>query len=378
MSKKICYVTTISLTIRAFFIPQLKYLSENGYEVSVICSPDESLQEELGENISYIPVPIARGISPTTLLSSILKLKKVFKEEKFDIVQYSTPNASFCASVAAKMSGIRIRNYHLMGLRYLGMEGLSRKLFKFLEKLTCKLSTHVECITKSNLELSVEEKLFPAEKAVIVWNGSTGGVDLERFDVNRKEEWRKEVRQKLGYAEDDVIFGFVGRITKDKGVNELFSAFLPISERAKLLVIGQAEGVDTLDKVLYEKAKQNDSILFHDAVSDVEKYYSAIDVLVLPSYREGFGMVIIEAAAVGTPAIVSDIPGPIDAILENQTALTVKVKDAQDLRDKMEMLLNTPELCEQMGKSCVNFASKTFDSRILCEKILERKESLLG
>ncbi len=375
--RKICYITTISITIKAFFIPQLKYLSENGYEVVVICSPDEDLQKELGDKVRFIPVHIARGISPKTLLSSILMLKKVFLKEKFDIVQYSTPNAAFCSSIAAKLAKIKIRNYHLMGLRYVGMKGVYRKLFKLIEKVTCRLSTHIECITKSNLNFSIEEKLFLPQKATVVWNGSTGGVDLEKFDYKKRDGYRTQVRKELGLLEDDFVFGFVGRITKDKGIDEILEAFGDIKGESKLLLIGAKEGIGTLNPVLWENAQKNEKIIIHDSVSDIEKYYAAIDVLLLPSYREGFGMVIAEAAAMGTPAIVSDIPGPIDAILENETALTVKVKDAQDLQDKMQMLLDDPVLCEKMGKECVNFVSETFDSRILLEKILERKESLL-
>ena len=378
MSKKICYITTLSLTIRAFFIPQLKYLAENGYEVCVICSPDKTLQQELGENIRFIPVSIARGISPSTLLRSIKELKKVFDKESFDIVQYSTPNAAFCASIAAKLSGVKIRNYHLMGLRYLGLDGLSKTVFKFLEKLTCKLSTHIECITKSNMKMSVEEKLFPASKATIVWNGSTGGVDLARFDCRNRNTYNAEIREKLSLSEDDFVFGFIGRITKDKGINEILQAFNEIKSKSKLLILGQKEAVNTIDPVLWENANNNSKIIIHDSVTDIEKYYAAIDVLLLPSYREGFGMVIAEAAAMGTPSIVSNIPGPVDAVIPNKTALIVKVKDAQDLKEKMEMFIDHPELCEQMGKECIDFISKTFDNRVLCEKILERKDSLLA
>lgn len=343
----------------------------------MICSPDETLQEALGEKIRFIPVPIARGISPTTLMSSVLMLKKVFNEEKFDLVQYSTPNAAFVASIAAKMAGVKIRNYHLMGLRYLGMTGLHKKIFKFIEKLTCSLSTHIECITNSNLKLSIEEKLFPTQKATIVWNGSTGGIDFERFNHQNRDQYRAEVRKELGISADDFVFGFVGRITKDKGIDEILEAFGDIKADSKLLLVGESEGVNTLNPVLWENALNNDKIIIHSSVSDIERYYAAVDVLLLPSYREGFGMVIAEAAAMGTPAIVSNIPGPIDAILENQTAVTVKVRDAKDLRNKMELFLNNPQMCEQMGSLCVKFVSETFDSRILCEKILERKESLL-
>lgn len=378
MKRKICYITTISLTIKAFFIPQLKYLAKNGYDVAVICSPDDGLQEMLGDEIRFIPVEIARGISPQTLMGSIKKLKAVFEKEKFDIVQYSTPNAAFCASIAAKLAKIKVRNYHLMGLRYLGADGILRFVLKLIEKITCKISTHIECVTKSNLDLSVREKLFPQKKATIVWNGSTGGVDVSRFDFEKRQKWRSEIRQSLGYKDDDFVFGFVGRITKDKGVDELLEAFFGLDGNAKLLIIGEKEGIDTLNPALWKKAQNDDRIIVHDSVADIERYYSAMDVLVLPSYREGFGMVIIEAASMGTPSIVSDIPGPVDAIIENETALTVKVKDAKELKKKMEKLLDTPDLLKKMSGACVTLATEKFDSQILCEKILERKESLIG
>lgn len=376
--KKICYITTVSGTIRSFFKNQLKYLSDNGYDVTVICSPDENLQNDLGEGIKFIPVSIARGVSPLTLGKSIKDLIKVFKREKFDIVQYSTPNAGFCASIAAKIAGVKIRNYHLMGLRYLSMSGLSRKLFKALEKLSCSMSTHVECITPSNLELSIKEKLFKPDKGTIIWNGSTGGVNIDRFSDSNRSKWSKQVRQEIGVSDDDFIFGFVGRITRDKGVNEIIEAFLNIPEKAKLLIIGHQEGIKTLDENIWNCAVDNPNIIILDRKNDIERYYSAMDVLLLPSYREGFGMVIAEAAAVGTPAIVSNIPGPIDVIDEGKTALTVEVRNSRDLQDKMEYMLDNPDKLKNMSVSCSEFIKEKFDSRVLNEKILERKGKLLG
>ena len=376
--KKICYITTVALSIRSFFIPQLKHLAENGYDVTVICSPDENLQSELGDGIKFIPVSIARGVSPMTLGKSIMELRKVFKREQFDIVQYSTPNAGFCGSIAAKLAGVKVRNYHLMGLRYLGMGGIARKLFKALEKMSCALSTHVECITPSNLELCIKEKLFKAGKGTMVWNGSTGGVNMDRFDAKNREGWRRDVRYELGLNEDDFVFGFVGRLTRDKGVNEILSAFRNLESRAKLLIVGVREGTDTLDTDLWQYAEESDRVTILDFKSDIERYYSAMDVLLLPSYREGFGMVIAEAAAVGTPAIVSNIPGPIDVIDEGTTALTVEVRNARDLQDKMEYMLHSPDKLYSMSESCSEFIKEKFDSKVLNEKILERKDKLLG
>ena len=376
--KKICYVTTIALTIRAFFIPQLRYLAENGYDVTVVCSPDDELAMELGEKIRYIPVNIARGVSPLTLGRSIRELKEIFAKEHFDIVQYSTPNAAFCASIAANQAGIKIRNYHLMGLRYLGMRGVLRILFKQIEKLTCKLSTNIECITPSNMELSVSDRLFPKDKAVIVWNGSTGGVDMHRFDYKKRSEWRDEIRKELGFEDNDFVFGFVGRITKDKGINELLRAFSELDGSCKLMMVGPIEGINTIDAEIWEDSRNNSNIVIHDTVSDIERYYAAMDVLLLPSYREGFGMVIAEAAAMGTPSIVSDIPGPIDVIEDKKTGFTVKVKDSESLRERMKYFIDHPDIAQKMSEACVNHIKNKFDSDVLCEKILERKEKLLS
>lgn len=375
--KKICYITTIALTIRSFFIPQLKFLSEKGYDVSVICSPDDSLQSELGTSIKYIPIKIERGVSISTLIESIKELIKVFKRERFDIVQYSTPNAAFCASVAAYICGVRIRNYHLMGLRYLGFKGAIKQVFKLLEKATCAMSTHVECITQSNLDMCVSDKLFKREKAVVIWNGSTGGVDIVRFDADKRDIWRVQVRKELNIEESEFVFGFVGRITRDKGINEILSAYRYLEHKCKLLIVGGDEGVSTLDKELWKYAIDNDNIIILRSVNDIERYYAAIDILLLPSYREGFGMVVAEAAAMGTPAIVSDIPGPIDVVKDGETAVKVTVQDSKSLLDAMSFFVNNKEKCKEMSSACVKWIAEKFDSRVLCQKIYERKEKLL-
>ena len=223
--KKICYVTTLSISICAFFIEQLNFLSENGFSVTVICSPDDNLKEKLGKNINFIPVNIPRGIHPLGMLKAIFKLKKVFLKERFDFVQYSTPNAAFCASIASRLAKIGVRNYHLMGLRYLGEKGLKRKFLFYMEKLACSQSTTIECVSKSNLELATKSGLFPNEKATVVFNGSSGGLDLQKFDKKFRPEYRINIRKKYNIPLDAFVFGFVGRITRDKGVNEILSAF---------------------------------------------------------------------------------------------------------------------------------------------------------
>lgn len=374
--KKICYVVTVPITIRAFFVPQLQYLAENGFEIHVICSDDDGLQEVLGEKIKYIPLNMPRGISIGGTIKAIKELTRIFKREEYDLVQYSTPNAAFNASIASKVAKVRIRNYHLMGLRYEGDHGLKRKILKMMEKISCSLSTHIECVSNSNMEIALKDKIFSREKATIVWNGSTGGVDLSRFDVTQRNKWRKEIRTAYGYREEDFVYGFVGRITRDKGIDELLEAFLEMETDAKLFLIGKLEKPKTLNQEILKRAKEHPSICFCDSVIDIERYYAAIDVLVLPSYREGFGNVVIEAGALGTPAIVSDIPGPIDTIECGRTALVVPPKDVGTLKSLMQQIREKDYL--DMGKNAAVFVKKKFDSDILCGKILERKKRLLG
>lgn len=373
---KICYVFTVPVSVRAFFISQLKYLSEHDYDVTVICSMDGDLQKEIGCGVKYVPVSIPRGLSLWGTVTAIKDLWRVFHKEQYDLVQYSTPNAAFCASIAAKLAGIKRRNYHLMGFRYLSESGLRRQILIILEKITCKLSTSIECVSPSNLELGRKEKILTGLDATVVWHGSSGGVDLNRFDYQKRKIWRKALRTELGYSDDEFVFGFVGRITKDKGIQELLEAFFGVFD-SKLLLVGNLEDDGSLDPAFWAKAVKGDSVLVHPFVPDVERYFAAIDVLVLPSYREGFGNVVIEAAAMGVPAIVSNIPGPIDAVIPDKTALIVPVQNAEQLRNAM-MQIRYSGCCEEMGRAAVEYAKSHFNSCVLNQKILERKRQLLS
>lgn len=373
--KKLCFITTISITLKSFILEFAKYMHEHSdYDITFICDKDDDFATSLPPYIHYIPVSMKRGISIGGI-KACAQMYKIFKENKFDLIQYSTPNASLYASIAAKFAGCKVRNYHLMGLRYLGASGFSKTVLKAIEKITCYNSTSIECVSKSNMELGINERLFSEHKAVVVWNGSSGGVDLSRFDCSKRAQWRKEVRFRYGYNDNDFIYGFVGRITKDKGINELLEAFLNLETDSKLLLIGQFENEEMLNCDMLKKARQHHNVKFHSAVSDIERYYAAIDVLIFPSYREGFGNVLIEAGAVGTPAIVSDISGPIDAIQRDETALVVPVKDSRALAEAMKQIRTIDY--KNMGQKAAEFAKEKFNSEILYQKILERKEKLL-
>lgn len=375
--KKICFVTTISMTIRAFVMPVVRYFSENAdWDITIVCDDDPTLLKDIPEGIHYIPIPMKRGISLSGI-ASVQKLYKLFLQEKYDLIQYSTPNAAFYSSIAAWAAGIKHRKYHLMGFRYLGFTGIRKTIFKMIEHFTCTLSTDIECVSKSNMDLGVSEKIFPAEKAHVIFYGSSAGIDLARFDIQKKKAWREEVRNTFGYTENMCVFGFAGRITGDKGINELLEAFSMLSPaNNRLLLIGDIER-DGLKPALIDGAEKNPNICIHPFVDDIERYFCAMDVLVLPSYREGFGNIVIEAQAMGIPVIITDIPGPVDAMERERTGLVVPKGNTPALAAAMKQLSEDADMRWRYGLQGRKLVEERFDSNILLEHFLQERKSLL-
>ncbi|MBQ8696379.1 MAG: glycosyltransferase, partial [Clostridia bacterium] len=306
--KKICILTTISGTMKSFVVPTAEYLHrECGYDVTLICHPDEAFAASLPEGIKYIPVSMGRGID-FKALGSIRELKKIFKREKFDMVQYSTPNAACYASIAAKGCRIPIRLYCQWGIRYVGLSGVSRIIFKFIEKLVCRNSTHIRAVSRKNMAFAVSEGLYTEDKAKVVGNGGTIGVDMNYYKPENKGKWRADVRSKYGIGGDEFVLGFVGRISTDKGCGELLSAFRSLCDErgdCRLMLIGSAEDDGRIPAELIEWSRASDRVISAGRIAkeEMQEYYSALDILVHPTYREGFGMVIQEAGALGIPVI---------------------------------------------------------------------------
>ena len=378
--KKICFVTTISMTLKAFVLDTAKYLHENGgYDISFICNDDEQFAAFLPEYIHYYPIPMERGISLGGL-KAMRAIKKIFKEQKFDIVQYSTPNAACYASLAAWMAKIPVRLYCQWGIAYVGFQGIKRKIFKLEEKMVCKLSTWVEPDSFGNLSFSHKEGLYPENKGSVIWNGSASGVNLKKFDVSHKDEWKEEIRKKYNIPENAKVFVFIGRVTKDKGINELFSATKKLFEEYKdayLLMVGPNENSGSVDQELYDWSVNEKRVIYCGFTNEVEKYLSASDVYVLPSYREGFGSAVIEAESMQVPVIISNISGPTDAMQENVTGLVVKKGSAEDLLKAMSQLYKNSDLRARLGKNAFEFAVKNFEQKELFRRILEDRNELV-
>lgn len=372
---KICYVTTIPATIQSFILPLAEYLHENtDWDISFICSDDEKFEKSLPEYINFYPVHMERGISVAGV-KAMCQIKKILKKEKFDMVQYSTPNASLYTAMAAKSAKIPIRLYCQWGIAYVGFNGLKREIFKTVEKFVCGLSTYVQPDSKSNLNFARSEGLYSEKKSSVIWNGSACGVSLDKFNIQRKNEYRSYIREKYNIGRNTFVYIFIGRVTRDKGINELLSAFKKLNDDSVLFLIGKNEVDTSVNRELYDWSLENKNIIYTGNVDDVERYLSASDCYVLPSYREGFGMSVIEAEAMGVPVIVTDIPGPVDAVIDNKTGLLVKKADENSLLDAMKKIrkLNYQE----MGKEGHKFASDNFEQKQLFDKIIESRNELL-
>lgn len=377
---KVCFVTTVSMTLKAFVVELAKFMYDTGeFEIHFVCDYDEQFEEFLPDYIYYHPIPMNRGISFDGI-KAIPKMKELFKKEKFDLIQYSTPNASCYASIAAKQAKIPVRLYCQWGIAYVGFQGLKRRIFKSIEKMVCRNSTMIEPDSFGNLNFSFSEGLYGSEKSCVVWNGSASGVNLDKFDISQKSNWKSEIRQKYNIPQDAFIYVFIGRITKDKGINELFEAskrLLSTHTNTYLLLVGNEEINKTVDQSLYKWSVKCNQVIYCGFTNEVEKYLAASDIYVLPSYREGFGSSVIEAEAMGIPVIVSDIPGPTDAMRRDTTGLVVEKGNAYSLHEAMERMYIFQDMRSDMGRAAEKFASSNFEQRELFEMIVENRLSIL-
>ncbi len=380
--KKICFVTTVSLTMKSFVLETAKYLYENcGYDITLICSDDEEFEKSLPDYIHYIPVTMTRGID-LSAISSILKFYKIFKKEKFDLIQYSTPNASCYASIAAFLARAPKRLYAQWGIRYIGMQGKSRKVFKLIEKLVCRLSTHIRSVSPLNRQFAVDEGLYPDYKSKVVGNGGTIGVDMSYYNVSEKESFNTETRREYNIKGTDFVYGFAGRISADKGCNELLSAFKSIAqlnENAKLLIVGPLEDNCGVDQALIEWAKESSSVIFTGMVNggDMKRYYSAMNVLVHPTYREGFGMVIQEAGALAVPVITTKIPGASEVMENGVSCLLVEPKSSADLENAMAILLKDKEVLINLSVNAYKRTMDLYERQIMLKNQMKDYKKIL-
>ena len=377
--KKICAITTIETTMETFVIPAIREFVAQGYEVSLICTMSDLFKEKYSTEFNLIPVEMVRGISLKDILTKPFEFYKIFKKEKFDYVQYATTNASFYAGLPAMICGIKTRVYCSWGLLYVGYKGIKRIILKAVEKFLCWTATHITVASHKNKDYAVADGLFPAAKASVIGDGGTVGVDLEEFSYSKRGEYRSQVLTEFPLLQGKTVFGYVGRIERDKGIQELLEGFLSLnnSEYVLLLVGPFDELRSKLDANLLTRVKACDNIIFNGFTREVPKYMSAIDILVHPTYREGFSMVIQQAMAMGCAIITTDIPGPSEVIVDGKSGVLVSPYSVDELAAAMSDLGMNDEKRERLVHNALERVRQLFNRERMVRLTYENRIKLM-
>lgn len=350
---------------------QLKYFIEKGYEVYLL-APEEQRTIEFckKEGATLLPITIKREISPFQDLRSLFQIIKILRKVKPDIVNLGTPKVSLLGMLAARIVGVKKRIYTCRGFRFEHEKGRFKKLLISMEKFTVINANKVLCISQSVRDLGIEHNIFTKEKSRVINKGSSNGVDLNLYNRNYISETKLDELKQKHNLNDKFIFGFLGRIVERKGFEELLDAFERIYENdnnVKLLVVGRAY-YDQIDKATIERAESHPGIEMVGLVGIEETpyYYSLMDVFVLPAYWEGFGNVLIQAAALGLPIIATNVTGCKDAVSDKYNGELIEKKNVNVLYQTMLKFQNNPELMSKYASNGLEWA-KSFDPKVIWE-----------
>lgn len=357
MSKPKFFITTTVARTLFFFSGQPRLWKED-FEVTAIAEEQDNLRrfaEE--EGIRYKHIPMKREISMFADIVSLFRWIWLLLKERPYMVHGNTPKASLLSMVSAWLTRRPVRIYMLHGLRYQTTRGRLRKVLLAIERLTCNCATHIICVSEGVRRQLVEDGLCKAEKATVIGYGTAGGIDTDRFSIEAIQGMPL-VREKLGIPADGFVFCFVGRIVKEKGIDELVSAFDRLSQEDNnvyLFLVGPPEkDLDPIAKETEEVIAENKRIYAVGRQNDVRPWLAASNAFVLPSYREGVGMVLLEANAMGVPCIASDIIGCNDVVVEGVNGELVASQNTEALCQKMREWMVNPEKVAKMATTSRN------------------------
>ena len=379
---KLCAVTTISKTMDWFFVDSMRNLSKHGYEITLLCDMDEEFIRKNSDYAHCVPLRMKRGANVGDLFKVTNKMYHFFKREKFDVLYYATPNASMYASLAGKLAGVKVRVYSQCGLRYVSFNGSKRTIFKKVEKLTCSFSTHIRAQSPKNRQFAIDERLCLPEKISVVGIGGTTGVDLSECRKVDVVHMRAELRKKYGIPDDAFVYGYVGRVNKDKGINELIEAFKIVSEKHDNVfttLVGMIDDANPISEENMNFASDCDHIIMTGNVpkESVYAHMSMFDVLVHPTYREGFGKVLQEAMGMKLSILTTDVPGPSEVVEDGISGILCRVKDPTDLAEKMILLYDDDKLRNSISEAGFARANQYFDRPIMLNNILLDMEGIV-
>jgi lipopolysaccharide/colanic/teichoic acid biosynthesis glycosyltransferase len=370
-------VVTSSLSMR-LIQGQARYLRERGFEVVIMSAPGKDLQRlGVAEGVRVEEIAMQREIAPLADLASLWRLASRLRKLRPDLVNVSTPKAGLIGGIAAVLARVPLRIYTIRGLRFETTRGAKRILLRALEKIACACAHRVVCVSPSLREQAVLYRLAPAGKLSVVGDGSSNGVDAALFAPSPEARPKAgEIRARMGIGEVDPVIGFVGRFTRDKGIRELVEAYETLRvhySNLHLLLVGGFEPGDPAPQDIRKNMEHSAGIHMTGFVGDPMPYYHVFDILALPTYREGFPNVVLEAQAAAKPVVTTRATGAVDSIEDGRTGLLVPAGNAAELANALAALLADPRRARAMGAA----GRQRVLDRFLNQTVWEHWEKLL-
>ena len=378
---KLHRLTTIPLSLETLLKAQPRFMQQY-YDVTIICSDKERLEKiGIAEGVKTYPVELTRQITPLKDLKALWNLYRYFRKEKPDIVHSHTPKAGLIGMWAACLARVPHRLHTVAGLPLMETAGLKRTILNFTEKLTYRCAHRIYPNSKGLYEIILKNKFCPRHKLKIIGNGSSNGIDTTHFSSTLYSlKQRETIKNELNIPLNAVVFCFIGRLVKDKGINELVQAFIDNNKEypdTKLLLVGPFER--ELDPLLPETEKElqhHPDIISVGFQTDVRPYLAISDIFVFPSYREGFPNVVMQAGAMELPCIVTNINGCNEIIEEGLNGLIIPPKNKEELKAKMQLLLGNAELRNQLKQNARRMITSRYEQKMVWEALLEEYKKL--
>jgi len=354
---KLVHITTAPPALWAFFRGQIGYMSARGLEVEAVSSPGAKLQRFADrEAIPVHAVAMPRSVTPLRDVVAMAELWWLLRRLCPQILHAHTPKGGLLGMICGWLARVPVRIYRIAGLPLLTATGYKATLLRWSEKVACRLSHQVLCVSPSIREIAIEKGLCPAGKIKVLLNGSSNGVDAQgRFNPARTGRQRSlQLRREWGIPEEAPVIGFAGRLVRDKGITELVEAWQALRGKypqLHLLVIGDWEPQDPVPEAARAALEADERVKLTGEIDNIEEAYTIMDILALPTYREGLPNVPLEAAAMQLPVVASAVPGCVDAVADGVTGTLVPVRDAAALTAALQRYLDDPELRRRHGQA---------------------------
>ena len=375
---------TVLETVNHFMLDQANFLVDAGFQVDIFCSfprdshPLPSLSERFN-GVTVHHVHMTREISPCRDVLSFFATFRLMRRLKPDVVLVGTPKAALLGSLAARMAGVGRRVYLVRGLRLEGLSGFRRSVSRAMERLTCRVSTHILAVSPSLREALAVNGIAPEADVIVLGEGSSNGVDTEFFRPPTSLE-RRIARDAIGLEESQHAIGYAGRLTGDKGIVDLLRAMKTMSSQhanSKLVIAGIVDGSSPLSEAAAD-LMTSDWCLKLGHLSDMRQFYWSLDVFCLPSHREGFPNVILEASSCGLPVVSTTATGCRDSVVDGISGSLVPPGRPMALMEALSDLVGGDSRTTSMGAAGRRRMIETFDRRDVWALLQEYLEGLLA